>query len=335
MARCREPRTTRGGARVRHAAELLSAACVAAALACGSVRAEQVSPAPTEQVSPSPAVAPTLPMADTAPLPERDWLQLKTAAVVLGVVGGTLAYGKAKWWQDGFSSDFKAVSEGWFGQGTTYGGADKLGHAMFAYAGTRLFTRAFEWAGQDSARALQFGFWTTVGTLLGVEVLDGYAKGWSFSREDAVADIIGGLLGVRMETTPALDALIDFRLQYSPSTAPDGSKRSYDPLSDYSGQRYMAIVKASGIPALAQQPVLRFLEVGIGYGTRNFESESRVNNTPTRHMYFSLSLNLSELLRATVYSGNATPSRTQRFTETLFEYIQVPAVTVSKDRVLD
>jgi hypothetical protein len=265
--------------------------------------------------------------------PGPDWL--RTAGVLLGTVGGTLAYGQAKWWQDGFTGDFKAVGEGWFGQGTAYGGADKLGHAMFAYAGTRLLTRAYEWAGHDNARALQWGMWTMVGTLLAVEVFDGYSKDWSFSKEDAVADLVGGALGYLMETQPELDALIDLRLQYSPSTGPDGSKRSFEPLGDYSGQRYLAVFKASGVPALARQPLLRFLEFGIGYGTRNFESESRATTPPTRHVYYNVSLNLSELLRATVYNDNVMPSRTQRFTEMLFEYVQVPAVTATTDHVLD
>jgi hypothetical protein len=138
-----------------------------------------------------------------------------------------------------------------------------------------------------------------------------------------------------METQAELDALIDLRLQYSPSTGPDGSKRSFEPLGDYSGQRYLAVFKASGVPALARQPLLRFLEFGIGYGTRNFESESRATTPPTRHVYYNVSLNLSELLRATVYNDNVMPSRTQRFTEMLFEYVQVPAVTATTDHVLD
>lgn len=170
-----------------------------------------------------------------------------------------------------------------------------------------------------------------VGTLLAVEVLDGYSKAWTFSREDAIADIAGGLLGVWMERSPALDALVDFRLQYSPSTGPDG-KRSFDPFGDYSGQRYLMVFKGSGVPALARQPLLRFLELGVGYGTRNYESEA--TTAPTRHVHFSASLNLSELLRATVYRDNTTPSRTQRFTEAFFEYVQIPAVAASTDRVL-
>ena len=169
-----------------------------------------------------------------------------------GADGGTLAYGKSQWWQDGFGGGFKTSSEGWFGQGTDYGGADKLGHAMFGYAGTRLLTSAFEWAGHDSAKALQFGLWTTVGTL-GRRSARRLLQAWTFSKEDAVADVLGGALGYLMETHPALDSLMDIRLQYSPSTGPDG-KRSFDSFGDYSGQRYLAVFKASGAPALAQPP---------------------------------------------------------------------------------
>jgi hypothetical protein len=47
-----------------------------------------------------------------------------------------------------------------------------------------------------------------------------------------------------------------------------------------------------------------------------------------------ISLNLSELLRNTAYRGNATPTRTQRVSETFFEYVQIPAATVRAERVL-
>lgn len=256
--------------------------------------------------------------------------RFRTAALMATSIGGTLAYGRAKWWRDGFSGGFKTVNEGWFGQDTNYGGADKLGHAMFAYTGTRLLTRAFEWAGNDSATALKLGLWTSVGTLMGVELIDGFSKKWRFSKEDAVANLAGGALAYLMERNPELDALIDLRLQYS---SPSGGHK-FDPFGDYSSQRYLLVLKASGVPAFKQHPLLKYLEINLGYGTRNFDTNSRALTPPTRHAYFGISLNLSELLRNTVYKGNASPSRTQRVTETFFEFMQIPATTMQADHVI-
>lgn len=259
--------------------------------------------------------------------------RLISAAILATSVGGTLAYGHNKWWKDGFTGDFKSVNEGWFGQGTTYGGADKLGHAMFAYTGSRLMTRAYELAGNDKRAALTLGLATAVGTLMAIEVLDGYSKRWRFSKEDALANLAGGVLAYAMETQPALDALIDFRLQYRPSRGPDG-RRAFDPFGDYSGQRYLLVFKASGAPALKEQSWARYLELSVGYGARNFEPESRTQIAPTRRAYFGISLNLSQILRDTVYKGNVTPSRTQRVTETFFEHFQLPGTIAQRGHLI-
>ena len=256
--------------------------------------------------------------------------EFRTKALLAASIGGTLAYGRAKWWQDGFSGGFKSVNEGWFGQDTAYGGADKLGHAMFSYSGARLLTQAFQWAGNDADTALKLGLWTSVGTLMGVELIDGFSKKWRFSKEDALANLAGGALALVMERNPELDALLDLRLQYSPSQ----ESGRFDPFGDYSGQRYLLVLKASGVPVLRQHPLFKYLEVNVGYGARNFDRAPAALAPPTRHTSVGISLNLSELLRNTVYRNNASPTRPQRVTETFLEYVQIPGTTAQAERVL-
>jgi hypothetical protein len=278
-----------------------------------------------------PALAQEQPAA--APRLGEDQVRFRTAALMIASIGGTALYGRAKWWQDGIGGSFRTVNEGWFGRDTAHGGADKLGHAMFAYTGTRLLTRAFEWAGNEPDAALKLAAWTAVGTLMGVEVVDGHSKKWGFSKEDALLNLTGGALGWWLETHPAADALLDLRVQYSPSMGPQG-RRSFNPFGDYSGLRYLLVFKASGMPALREQSLLRYVEFQVGYGARNFETESRALVAPTRHVYYGVSLNLSEVLRSTVFDGNANASRSQRLTETALEYVQVPAAAITDDRVL-
>lgn len=268
----------------------------------------------------------------TEPAPEPSaW---RTSAIVASMLGGTLAYGHAKWWQDGYSSGFRNVEEGWFGRGTEYGGADKLGHAMFAYSGTRLMAHAFGWAGHEPVQARRYAAWTAVGTLMAVEVIDGYSKRWRFSKEDAIANVLGGALGWAMETHPEVDALIDLRLQYSRSSGPQG-KRSFSPFGDYSGQRYLLVLKASGVPQWRHHPWLRYLEISVGYGAKGFEEDARALSQPSRHVYYGVSLNLTEVLRATVFSAQARPSHVQRLSETFFEYVQVPAAVAAHEQRID
>jgi hypothetical protein len=165
---------------------------------------------------------------------------------------------------------------------------------------------------------------------MGVELFDGLSRKWRFSKEDALANLAGGALAYVLERNPELDALVDLRLQYS---SPSGG-RQFDPFGDYSSQRYLLVLKASGVPALKRHPLLKYLEINVGYGARNFDAGPGALAPPTRNAYVGLSLNLSELLRHTVYQGNASPSRTQQVTETLFEFMQIPATTVQSERVI-
>src|SRR5262245_59841305 len=158
-------------------------------------------------------------------------LRLRNAAIIAGGVLLVGAYGAAKWWEDGFTGDFRTINEGWFDQNTDYGGADKLGHAFSAYVGTRVVTRAFEAVGNEPEPARQLAAWSTLGVMMGIEVLDGYSKRYRFSWQDAAMNVLGVGIGYLSERNQALDNLLDFRLLYKKS-----SGASFDPAGDYSGQ---------------------------------------------------------------------------------------------------
>lgn len=234
-------------------------------------------------------------------------------------------YGKQNWWQEGFSGDFHTVKEGWFGQNTMAGGADKLGHFYTNYAGTRLLARAFRHMGNDADEALLLGTAVTLGSMTAVEVVDGYSKRWRFSREDALMNAAGAAAGVLLERSPRLDALVDLRVHYVPAEV-GGDK--FDPFGDYSGLTYVVAFKASGMPALRARPLLRYLELSVGYGTRNY-SDDRPDlvDKRRRQLYVGISLNLAELLGNTVYRRRPA-SRTRATVDTVLEYVQVPGTAV-------
>lgn len=266
---------------------------------------------------------------DASSTPQQ--LRVRNTALIAGSSLLVGAYGLRKWWNDGFTGDFRTVSENWFGQNTPYGGADKLGHAFFAYAGTRLLTLAFEGAGNDPDRALRLGVWTTLGIMTAIEVLDGYSRQYKFSKEDAIMNFAGAAVGYVLERNPALDRLIDMRLLYKPSAEAKQAGR-FDPGGDYSGQTYLLAAKASGVPALRDNPLLRYFELTAGYGSRGYESAPGVERS--RHVYFGLSLNLSEVLGQTVFRGARERGRVQRATDLFFEFIQVPGTAALADHRL-
>jgi len=258
----------------------------------------------------------------------------RTRKLILGAATLVGLYGASFWWKDGLRSDFRTINEGWFGQDTYAGGADKLGHGYSVYTGTRLLTKGFEWAGNDPETSLKLGAVTAFGTLMAVEILDGFSERYRFSREDSIMNLLGAGMGYLMEKHPGLDRLIDFRVHYFPSA--DAQRLGeYNPIEDDSGQTYLLVLKAAGIPALASHEWLRYLEVAAGYGSRGFRpNDGEVSPNRSRRVYFGISLNLSQVLAHTVFKGRMHNSRTQKVTNTVLEYIQVPGTLLTVDHEL-
>jgi len=293
------------------AAFLLQSAAALAGPDAGAVRGE----CPEASTAPPPAGVPEDPIARG--------LWWKNAAVIGGIAATVGIYGMNSWWEDGFSGSFRTVDEGWFGQNTYVGGADKAGHAYFTYTGARLLTRGFEAIGNGPGHALRLGAWTSLGVMTAVEVVDGFSKKFRFSMEDTVANAAGAAFAVLVEKYPRVDALLDFRLLYRQS-ADARQVGETDPLADYSGQLYLLAVKADGIPKLREVPVVRYLELQVGYNTHGYEPNDGTMNDPHRRIYYGIGINLSRLLSDTVFRGDLKGGKIQRGTDTVLEFLQVP-----------
>lgn len=260
-----------------------------------------------------------------SPNERPEHLRLRNTLIIGSGATLVAAYGLSKWWQSGFGGGFKTTNEGWLGRNTEYGGADKLGHMYFNYSAVRLLTPLFEAAGNGRDASVSLAAWTAVGILTGVEVADGFSRRWRFSPQDAAMNVAGMLLGVVLETHPELDEKFDFRLAYRPSKDSD-----FNPFSDYSGQRYLLVVKADGFAPLRNNRFLRYLEVAVGYGARGFEG----GGERRRDIYVGVSLNLSRLLADGVYEGRMHSTPFQRGTDRVFELVQFPTIGYAR-RSLD
>jgi len=252
-------------------------------------------------------------------------LQLRNTLIIVTGTALVAAYGLHNWWQAGFGGGFDTTNEGWFGAGTGYGGADKLGHVYSNYAGVRLLTPLFESAGNSREASTSLAVWSTLGIYTTVEVLDGYSRRWKFSPQDAIANAAGALLGVVLETHPELDAIFDFRVDYRRSLrSPD-----FDPFGDYSAQKYLLVVKADGFAPLRESRSLRYFEVALGYGTRGYGT----GGEHYRDVYVGLSLNLARLLADGAYEGRMHTTAFQRGTDRLFDLVQFPTIAYVKRSV--
>ncbi len=255
-------------------------------------------------------------------------VRFRTRAIIGTGIAGVIAYGASRWWQDGLTGEFRTQSEGWFGRDTASGGSDKLGHAFFSYASTRLLTGVLKEVGNDPAASLAISAMTVAATMTAVEVVDGYSRKWSFSWEDALMNIAGVSAALLMERYPGLDDALDLRVRYRRSEVIPGQRNSFAPFGDYSGQTYFLVVKGSGLSALKNHPVSRYLEFAVGYNARGFDEQLP---NPERRLYYGIGLNLGALLEDTLLKGAGR--RTRAVSRTFFEYVQVPGTQwLGKDR---
>ncbi|HEX2721194.1 MAG TPA: MFS transporter, partial [Candidatus Deferrimicrobium sp.] len=254
-------------------------------------------------------------------------LRWKNAAVIGGVTLAVGAYGAKHWWD--VSSSFGTRNEGWFGQGTYAGGADKLGHTFATYAGTRMLARVFEGLGNPPEHSLRLAGWTSLGVFTGVEVLDGFSSRWRLSYEDMVFNAAGVALALLLERHPSIDALLDFRLLYERSDD-DRLRGKTSPTGDYSGQTFLLVFKADGVPQLRNVPLVRYLELLVGYGARGYE----VQRDPHQLVFYGVGINLSRVLGDTLFRGSLKGGKTQGATDTLLELFEVPGTAALTERRL-
>lgn len=256
------------------------------------------------------------------PLPDLRW---RNAAVIGGSVAVVGAYGMHSWWKDGFTGEFRRRSEGAFGRDTQFSGIDKLGHMYFGYLGTRVLTPIFEWVGNAPDASRKLAAFTTWGAMCTVEILDGFSRDYRFSHEDFIANTVGAAMGWFFASYPEWDDIFDYRLQYRQTRL-----SNWDPAGDYAGQRYWLMVKADGIQALRDVPVLRYLELGVGYGAPGVDvpDEWIFHDFALRRreVFVGLSLNMARVVADLFYGGNKSTTRTQRFVEGVFDAWQHDAI---------
>jgi hypothetical protein len=257
--------------------------------------------------------------------PPRPNLVLRNSAIIGGGAVVLFGYGYSKWWKDGFTGDFRRRSEGAFGRDTEFLGIDKLGHVFTGYFATRSMQRLFTAVGNTPDDALRLAAITTWGAMAAMEVLDGFSRDYRFSHEDLVANTVGVALGYVMEKNPGLDRLVDFRFGYRASPL-----SSWDPPGDYAGQRFHLALKADGVEALREVPVLKYLELNMSYRGSGVDTPDEYSlhdfAQRRREVFFGVSLDLSRLLADAAYGGRRGSTRVQRAADFAFEFFQPPIV---------
>jgi hypothetical protein len=224
--------------------------------------------------------------------------------------------------------------DGLFGKKTYAGGADKFGHFYSNHVITRLTTELLMSGGwrqvqasviAGSLSAFYFGL---------VEAKDAYY--YQFSVGDFSANLLGAGLGVAMINLPALDRLLDVRVDYWPTHEyregfMDGDVNFVE---DYSGQTYLLALHVAALPRVTDSRWTRwarYVDVVGGFQSVNYKPEPADEDAiPSQHLFLGAAVNLQAALED-LYGESAERGRARtshRIGHYVLEFVSPPYTTL-------
>ena len=222
---------------------------------------------PGAAASPSLSEPPTVPDAETTVSPRKDHRWFVLGGFTLAFLG--LEY-MAFWSSATVNDEFTFRDEGWFGQYTYAGGADKASHLVGGYITGRLVESALVRAGTpaSTARILSAATIAVTGTL--IEVGDAY-HGFGFSWQDALITAAGGVAGSLLAKT-GWDDTVTMRFGMVGKDVPDDTSLVYSEPNHYSGEIYTADLRFAGLfPRLKKDPgFARYFLFSLTYGSKGY-----------------------------------------------------------------
>ena len=231
---------------------------------------------PTEPSTTAPAEEP----GDSATPPERRPNWLATNLVSAGALVGATLNGVLD--TPGQHHSYRFTNEGWFGQDTHFGGADKASHFVDYQIVSKELTKLFVILGHKPEYARWLG--AGVASLAGLmnEVADGTNR-YGFSYQDLVMDVSGALTAALINVAGAED-LVSFQRGYA----------DFENCCGYSNEIYTANLQLGGAARRLGLRIgpLKYLQVGVTYGTRGYPGDSDTQ----RRVGVEVGLNFREIL---------------------------------------
>ncbi len=215
---------------------------------------------------------------------------------------------------------------------------DKLGHFWAGHHMSSWSSSLWKMTGMKEKRAAWWGAGVGFFYLSGIEVMDGFSKGWGFSVSDAGANLLGAgsfLLQRQVWGKAYILPAFSYRpspyASYRPELLGDGPFQRV--LKDYNGQRYWLNIDAELFGE--DRPFPDWLALSLGYGASGMlggKSNPSVNAageslpSPVRHRRFFLSLDV--MLRDLPVEGKGW-----RILFKFLDSIKLPFPTLEYNRV--
>jgi hypothetical protein len=231
---------------------------------------------------------------------------------------------------------YKWGGDGWLGDTTYAGGADKFGHAWstmgLARAGTLLLS---DYGGYDHFRSSLVSAALSETLFFFVEVKDGFF--YEFSYSDLAGDTTGMVLALLFDNFPRLDEMFDYRVEYWPSqeywnnvSGGNGYSR-LNIAEDYSGETYLLAFHLGSIHALRDQSwgtFSRFVDLTVGFDSRGYKPTPPMGYPDYEHhqnTFIGVSLNAQGVFDWLLEGHTSRAARTTRkITHGVFEMFNLP-----------
>lgn len=263
------------------------------------------------------------------------WFDKRVSAGSVALVYGAFATWAYFAWFDGahekpFFFESSWAMENPFALRTYAGGSDKWGHAFASYGISRGTTELLvaggwrRWPASLVASGLAAAAFTTQ------EIKDGSI--WGFEVGDLAADLSGAALSVLMENVPAVDRVLDFRLQYFPShdfrqlfrEHPFSRGDGVDIAQDYSGMSFQLAFHLA--PLANESDALwwtQWVDVVGGFESREYSPTPmpRIED-PYQTYYVGVGVNLQGII------DHARPSKLRSFGHGVTEVFALPGQTL-------
>jgi hypothetical protein len=228
-------------------------------------------------------------LGEPPPPPRRFWV----GVVSVGAVAGSALDAVT----DTPLQSYHFTSEGWFGEDTYVGGADKASHFVSYYAVSRLLNPVYGALGVSESRSNVLASAVSVLAGLATEIGDG-ANVYGFSWEDLIVNTLGAASAYVL-TRYDLNDMIGFRVGLVPAPdIPPCCAATGGRGKDYSKEIYTADFKLAGLARRLNRDFgpARFLLAGVTYGTKGYQyAEEQYRE---RQVGFEVGLNVSEIARA-------------------------------------
>ncbi len=256
----------------------------------------------------------------------KPWRVALIASAVPVTVGGLYIYLQNAWWAEQ-SVPFH------FADDMNYAlGLDKAGHFVSNILVSTVFSDLYTLAGIKRKNAVWWGAGTSIACATIVEIRDGLAPYWGFSKYDQLANVLGALYPVLQEKVPFFQSF-NFRWSYS-FTKPSyymslAENQNSIFLDDYERQNFWFTIDVARLcfPNKDHRKFPYFLDLAIGMSARDLSgvedparNEKLGYRSGYREFFIGFDVNLSKLR-----FGN---SKIEHYTRKYLNFWRMPMPTV-------